>query len=163
MLNHRLSIIFMFLLMGFCCVSPSPLLGKESKPVEIPSFEETCALHADDPSSAFLLYSNKQIATTVTVGEKVKNLSICMNNEDMFTAIIFAKPGYAVGCICNSNDFKALVTEINPGDVISLQGEYQSIENKDFNEKGLICYITLSGCSFKLDRKKGNNQAGQQK
>lgn len=149
MLNHMFSLICMFALMVFYCVSPSRVLGEESKPIQIQSFEETCKLYADDPSSAFDLYSDKQVETKITVGEKVSNLSICMNNEDMFTVDIFSKPGYAVGCVCNSNDFKPLLSKINPGDVISLQGEYQSIEKRDFKGKGLICYITLSGCSFK--------------
>lgn len=153
MLSRGFFIIFVFLLMVFCSVLPSELLGQQSKPIEIASFEETCELYADDPSSAFELYSDKQVATKITIGEKVSNLSICMNNEDMFTVDIFSRPGYAVGCICNSNDFKTLLTQINPGDVISLQGEYQSIENKEFKEKGLICYITLSGCSFKVVQK----------
>jgi hypothetical protein len=153
MLNHKFSIIFMFLLMVFCSLLPLELSAKESNLVEIPSFEKICKLYADDPSSAFQLYSDKRIATKITIGEKVSNFSICMNNEDMFTVDIFSKPGYAVGCICNSNQFKNLLTQINPGDVISLEGEYQSITNKDFKEKGLICYITLNGCSFELGKK----------
>jgi hypothetical protein len=153
MFNRRLSFIFMFLSMVFCSLSPLQLLGQENKPIEIPSFEETCKLYADDPGSAFELYSDKQVATKITIGEKVSNFSICMNNEDMFTVDIFSKPGYAVGCICNPSNFKTLLSQINPGDVISLNGEYQSIENKDFKEKGLICYITLHGCSFKPEQK----------
>ncbi len=152
-----------FFLLFFFAISLLQVMAQENKPVEIPSFEETCKLYAGDPSSAFQLYSDKQIATKITVGEKVSNLSICMNNEDMFTVDIFSKPGYAVGCICNSNDFKTVLSQTEPGDVISLQGEYQSIENKDFKENGLICYITLSGCSFKPGQKNTNNQADQQK
>lgn len=153
MLNHWLPLMFMFMLMVFSSFSPSPLLAQASKPIEIPSFEETCKLYADDPSSAFELYSDKQVATKVTIGEKVSNLSICMNNEDMFSVDIFSKSPYAVGCICNSSEFKTLLTKLNPEDVVSLQGEYQSIENKDFKEKGLICNITLNGCTFKPEQK----------
>ncbi len=156
--DHLFSTIFISLMLVFFVISPAQLMAQEIKPLEIPSFEEMCKLYADDPASAFQLYSDKQIATKLTIGEKASNFSICMNNEDMFTVDIFSKPGYAVGCICNASDFKTSLGQTNPGDVISLQGKYQSIEKKDFNEKGLICYITLSGCSFKLDQKKADDQ-----
>ena len=148
----------MSLLTVFWSFSPLQVFGQESKPIRIPSLEETCKLYADDPSSAFQLYADKQIATQLTIGKKVSKFSICMNNEDMFTVDIFSRPGYAVGCICNSSDFKSLLNQANPGDVMSLQGEYQSIEKKNFDEKGLICYITLSGCSFKLDLENADDQ-----
>ena len=161
--DHPFSTIFISLMSVFSVISPAQLTAQENKPLEIPSFEEMCKLYADDPASAFQLYSDKQIATKLTIEEKASNFSICMNNEDMFTVDIFSKPGYAVGCICNASDFKTSLGQTNPGDVISLQGEYQSIENKDFKEKGLICYITLSGCGFKPGQKNTNNPVDQQK
>ena len=153
MIHHRLSTTFIFLLIVCLAFSQLTVMAQENKPVKMLSFKDACKLYADDPASAFQMYSDKQIATELTVGQKVSNLLICMNNEDMFTVDIFSKADYAVGCICNSNNFKTVLSQTEPGDVISLQGEYQSIEKKDFKEKGLICYITLSGCSLKLDQK----------
>ncbi len=126
----------------------------EENIIKIGSLEETCKLYVDDPSTPFKLWANKNIETTAKVAATPKDFTSCMNDEEKFTVDIFLKPDNAIGCICNSNKYTNLIKQTKPGDTMTFQGIYGEISNKFFKGKGLICYVTLSDCRFRLEPEK---------
>ncbi len=122
--------------------------------LKIGSVEETCNLYVDDPSTAFKLWANKIVEFSVTLAEKTKDFSRCMNDEEKFTVNIFVKPDNSVGCICSSNEYRNSVDQSTGGESLKIQGKYEEISKEYFKDKGLFCHITLSDCRFKLEPKK---------